>query len=149
MGGRLCLIAILAALAGLPATAQAAPQWLDPVPVSPAGGDVHDNSSDIAMDANGDTIAVWIRDNAVEASFRPASGTFGPVETVPYTSDGAGALYLTVQFDGSTAVIVFLEATTSAGFVVARAVRNPDGTYGETKVISSPGRTTSVPLSAG
>jgi hypothetical protein len=149
MGGRTCFIAILAALAALPATADAATQWLDPVPVSPAGGDVTDNSSDVAMSANGDTVAVWVRGAVLEASFRPAGGTFGPVESVPVTSDATGVADPFVAFDGSTAVMVFFEFTNGPGFAVARAVRNPDGTYGEAKTISTPGRYAAEQFVAG
>jgi hypothetical protein len=138
------LVGLALAVASLPASADAAPIWLDPVPLSPAGSDVNENNFDVAMSAAGDVLAVWGRGGVVEASFRPAGGSFGPVETVPAIPGGSSATGPVAAFDGRTAVIAYSQFL-NPGIVAAAATRNADGTYAETKQISAPGLYASVP----
>jgi hypothetical protein len=135
---RVCLLAVvLACLA--PAAGHAAPTWLAPTSLSPVGADAADGNYDVAMSAQGDTLAVWQRGPFLESSFRPAGGTFGPVVPVPNLTGAAAALTPVVAFDGQIGVIVF-EQDMNPGFIVARAVRKLDGTFTGARAISSQGR---------
>src|SRR5947208_5125863 len=76
---------VLLALAGA-APAAAAPQWLPPHDVTTSAGAVATPS--VASDALGTVVAVWLSDQAVLSSSRPAAvGAWEP----PHTLSAAGA----------------------------------------------------------
>src|SRR3954465_3646628 len=69
--------------------AQAAPTWLLPGPVSDPADPVQDTftfGTRVAFDTQGNALAVWPRsvgpDQTVQASFRPAGGSFSPSANV-------------------------------------------------------------------
>jgi hypothetical protein len=80
--GALCAIA-----AAKPPSVHAAPGWTEPIDVA-EGSHSGDDSADVAMDAKGDVVLVWVQQNgetsSVDAAWRPPGGTFStPVTLSP------------------------------------------------------------------
>ncbi len=66
-------------------SALATPGWLSPIEVA-EGSHNADDSADVAMDARGDTLLVWVQHNGenslIEAAWRPAGGAFSTPTTL-------------------------------------------------------------------
>ena len=109
------------ALAG---SAAAAP-WSAPAQRSPVAAEA--SSPRIAVNANGDAVAVWTRldgdQRQVEAALRPAGAPdWGPAETVSLIGDG-DAYLPAVAIDSAGAAYAVWTRTTRGGLVVQAAVR--------------------------
>src|SRR5690348_1979394 len=72
----------LSLLGAAPAAAE--PGWLAPADLSPPGQNA--TEPQVAVDASGDAVAVWARSDGshqvIQASARPAGGTWGPAVTL-------------------------------------------------------------------
>jgi hypothetical protein len=110
--------------------------WVAPTPpLSAAGKDA--SNGDIAVDRDGDVLVAWVRDNKVEAVFRPAGGTFGAPQPV---STGNAPNAPSVAFDPQGgAIMVWTQADGSTRPAYA-AYRPDGGAFGTGVPISEPGR---------
>jgi PKD domain-containing protein/putative metal-binding protein len=98
-GALLCAAFLWLALAP---PAQAAPDWVAPGTVSGFSGSGV-SEPDIATNARGDTVAVWVINGVVQARLRPPGGPFGPIQTLsdagatdPHVAIDAGGNFMAV-----------------------------------------------------
>jgi PKD domain len=91
---------------------------------------------DVAANARGDTIASWTRNagagtQVVEASFRPAGGSFGPPQSIGSTSPcyrlGFAGPTPDVALDGQGGAVIVFQGLSDRGTPVARAAIKPAG----------------------
>lgn len=68
--------------------------------LSPAGGN---SIGPVAMDSDGDAVAVWTRDGKIQARTRSAAGAFGPVQTL--SAAGAGEAKIAVDSAGDALAV--------------------------------------------
>lgn len=113
------------AVVGLPAGAAAAPTWLPVVTLSDAGQDAQ--TPQVAVDANGDAIAVWVPSRGTEplgaqVARRPA----GAAWTSPVTLSQLPAYDLHVATDAKGDAVAVWESHPHASYRV-QAVRRPAG----------------------
>ena len=125
----LLLLLVFGALFG-PASAIAAPTWLAPSQLSSSKEGL--NSPDLAMDARGNSVAVWSAPEGsaverIEASVRPAGGSWsGPV---PLSAGGVKAQDPQVAVDDAgDATVVWSQEEGSA--TVLRSVTMSAGSDG-------------------
>ena len=139
--GVLCAAIMALVCAWSPAAAQATITWGSTQTLSPTG--VTASSSQVATDAAGDAIAVWLQDNPtaqltgggtgdlvqLKEAYRPAGGFFGAATTL---SDGSGsASEPSVAMNASgQAVVVYDEQGTGVNEVVYALTIGP-GSFDE------------------
>jgi hypothetical protein len=119
-----------------PASAGAAPSWLAPLTISEAGSPAV--LPRLAVNANGDALAVWQRsdgsNNRIQASFRPAGGSFGAPETL----SEAGATSFEPQValnDAGDAVVVWRREGSPQR--IHAAFRPAGGSFGAPETLSA------------
>ncbi len=119
------LVAALLLVLG-PAQALAAPAWLDAEPQSAT--EPFESGPDVATDAVGNSVAVWLDNGQVRAAFRPRGGTWGPSEDLDPGAELENAPpRVTVQPDGQfVAVWVTARLVTEDGYPL-RWARRPAG----------------------
>ena len=139
MRAKLSIAAVLAVAVAAPAavggTTSVKPVWLAPVELTPRT----DNSiwdQDVALDLNGDALAVWAGRGGVASSFRPAGGAWqAPVQL---SACGTSAR---VAFDASgTATAAWLQCTATGGARVTTAFRRYHTGWSQPVALSTPGR---------
>lgn len=127
------------------APAQAAPTWLSPLPLSEAGR--HAGSPDVAVDAEGNVIAVWEGSDGIDrrayAAVRPAGGAFGDPQTLSEAGQGVNGLDLAVNPSG-VAVVVWSRSDGTKVRIQA-ATRQPGATFGPPETISAAGQSAHGP----
>lgn len=112
------------ALVLLAGTAQAAPRWLAPVPVSgPMTFDARD--IDVAGDGSGGAAAVWSRRGFMQAAVRNPGGLWGSVQTL-YSGAGWAAGARVAMSAAGEALAVWTEDAA----VVRGSLRPPGGAFG-------------------
>ena len=140
---KLSLAAVLVVAAAVPAatgsTTLVRPVWLSPVELT-QGSDYSIGEQRVAVDPRDNLLAVWSGSIGVEASYRPAGGSWqAPVQLA---ACGAG---VTAAFDaGGNATVVWLQCG-GAVSQMTTAVRRVDGTWSSPVVLSTPGRSIIYP----
>jgi hypothetical protein len=134
----------IAALALAPATTSAS--WTEPVLLSAAGADA--NNPHVAMDRDGDAVAVWNRVdgsfNRIEARARTAAGTWGAV-TPPLSVAGQHAVDPRVALDeDGDALIVWMRSDGTNDRIQSRT-RSKTGALGPIETLSAAGGDAEVP----
>jgi hypothetical protein len=137
------LFALLAA-----APAGAAPAWLSPEAVSSREGEAF--SPKVAVDAAGDSTAVWYRDDgtreAVEVNTRPAGGRWaiaGPLSDTARIADDPE-----VAVDPAGDAVVVWEEVVGGHFLIEARVRPAGGSWGAAEQLSSEGQSAIEPVVA-
>jgi hypothetical protein len=129
--------AAAALAAALPAPAHAAPSWLTPNNVSGAGRDA--SAPRIAVDGDGNALAVWVRSNGthaiVQAATRPAGGTWSSPENLSLAGQNAGSPDVGVS-PGGNAVAVWSRFNGTYS-VVQAATRPAGGSWSAARDLSS------------
>ncbi len=114
------LCAVLAV--GLLAPALAGAVWTAPVTVSGAGEDA--SSPQVAVDADGDAVFVWVRSDGtndrIQARARSAAGTLSAVQNVSAAGEDASSPQVAVDADGD-AVFTWLRFDGTSDRIQARA----------------------------
>ena len=132
-GGRAAfLLVLVAGMLSAPAAGASAAGWLPAVDTSPVATNATNmdlSLQDVAVDDQGNAVAVWVQSaggpEIVEAATRPAGGSWsGPVDVSSLGEDALG-LKVAVNPDGDAAVVWM--GLTSAGGVVIRAAGRPVG----------------------
>jgi PKD repeat protein len=108
----------------------AAPNWLDPADLSKPGRNA--SNPQVAMDAAGDTLAIWERQSTLDPSFntqmssRAAGGAFtAPVDLVPKGTEPQ----LAVARDGEAVAVWRRLAIPPGVYVIEAATRPPGGSF--------------------
>ena len=90
-------------------------------------------SPQVAVAADGTTIASWSANGVVQARTRPPGGTFAPpVDLPPGAQVAVGA-------DGTTTAVWYRRNGADTNFVVQASTRPPGGTFGPPVDLSAPG----------
>jgi PKD domain len=101
----------------------------------------------VAVDPSGDAIAVWYRSDGsnyrVQASFRPAGGSFGAAVTL--SAPGGDGRDPQVAFDAAGNAIVVWRRSNGANLIAQAAVRPAGGGFGSPVDLSAAGGDASVP----
>ena len=136
--GAFALVAGLALLASAPAAASAS--WGEPLFLSPAGQDA--NSPDIAMDKDGDALAIWNRVdgafNRVEVRPRSAAGVWGAVSP-PLSPAGQHASDPQVALDEDGDALLIWRRSDGANQRVQYRTRSKTGVLGPVGNLSNTG----------
>jgi hypothetical protein len=143
---RATLITLITAFAlglTLVASAGAAPTWVPATTL--ASSTLGEGAPVVAMDAHGDTVAVWSlrvanssspsTHGVVQASVRPAGGPWGPAEPLSDPTLNAGSPVVAIDPAGD-AVALFTQNTASTTSAVFMAARVPGGAFGAPVAIS-------------
>lgn len=98
----------------------------------------------VAIDPNGNAVAVWTRFdgvfNRIQASSRPAGGSFGAVQTLSVANKNSDSPQVSIDPNGTaTAVWVTYDGTGSTSRIVA-ATRPLGGSFGAEETISFNGQ---------
>ncbi len=129
------------------APAAAPASWTEPLLLSGAGRDA--NSPHVAMDRDGDAVAVWNRVdetffNRIEARPRTAAGAWGAVQT-PLSPGGQHAVEPRVALDGDgDGLIVWVRSDGSNTRIQART-RSRTGALGPVQTLSQADRDAEEP----
>jgi hypothetical protein len=138
------LAVVLAGTAVLAPAAGAAPVWTAPVELSAPGHTAYEQH--VAVDPQGNAVAVWQRFNGVvtvvQAATRPAGGTWGPPVDISGTEGSAQLPRVAIDAAGEA---VATWDTTLGVNVVQVATLPPGGTWSTPRTISEPGRNSSDP----
>jgi hypothetical protein len=139
------LVLALAATLLVPAGAQATPTFLSATNVSDAGQDAFEPR--VAEDSSGNSLMVWTRSDGtnirIQAKFRAADGTWGPVATI--SEAGRDASEPQVAFDPTgNAIAVWVQSDGSHGRTHA-AFRPTGGSFGGDQTISAATQDASAP----
>jgi hypothetical protein len=143
-------VAVAAALAlmAAPGAAQAAPSWLAPTPLSIPSQDAGEQQ--VAVDAQGDATAVWVRSdgshNLVQASTRPAGGSWSVPATLSAAGQSADQPQVAVDAHGN--VTALWERNNGTQDVVQVAVRPAGGSWSSPSSLSSPSVSAQYPQMA-
>jgi len=137
--GQITAIALGFVWVSLVASASAAPTWLSPVGLSAAGQNA--GYSQVAVDANGDAVAVWRRSNGtnelIEAASRQAEGTWQAPVQLSATGQNAYGPQVAIDAQGD-AVAVW--GRSNGALTIIQASSKPAGGAWETPVdLSVPG----------
>jgi hypothetical protein len=118
--------------------------WSVPTSLSTSGRDGQEPR--IAVNARGDTVAVWasvsIRGWTVESAYRPAGGSWQT--TVPLDSLGPGTGAPAVVIDGLGVATAVWATTQGSGYKVSAATRQADGTWSKPVALSGLDRNGSI-----
>lgn len=124
----------------LPQSAAAAPTWLAPNNLAPAG---NGSEPSIALDAAGDAFAVWARSGTVQASERPAGKTWSAAQGISGGCVNASGVQLAVSPAGR-AVAVW-ECPKAGNTIVEAATRAAGGSWSAPHDLSAPGHDAHAP----
>jgi PKD domain/PASTA domain len=127
-------------LVALPQSAAAAPTWLKAKNLSAT---VNGSDPTVAVDASGDSFAVWTRSGTVQASQRPAGTTWSKAQDVSGGCVDARGAELAVS-PGGRAVVVW-ECPKGGNTIVQAATRRPGGDWSAPHDLSAPGHDAHVP----
>ena len=133
-------------LLGFAGAAYAAPTWLPPAPVSDEPvEDTFTIGQQVAFDSQGNALAVWPRsdgpDQVIQASFRPAGGSFGAIDDISDVStrcDSCG-LGVAVEFDAQGNALALWNQADGADQRIYAGFRPAGGSFGEAAPISDAG----------
>jgi hypothetical protein len=118
--------------------------WSVPTSLSTSGRDGQEPQ--VAVDARGDTVAVWasvsIRGWTVESAYRPAGGSWQP--TVPLDALGPGTGAPDVVIDSAGVATAVWATTAGSGYEVTASTRQADGTWSKPVALSGPDATASI-----
>lgn len=122
--------------------ASAAPVFSPPIDASPSTDDSY--APEVAIDAAGNAVAVWLNRvgpgyvYAIDASYRPAGGTFSaPVQLSDSSQPAAAAPH--VKFDGAGNALAVWSSYNASGYVVQTASRPAGGSFSLPVDMSGPG----------
>jgi hypothetical protein len=111
-----------------------------PQTLSDAGGSAS-QFTQIAVDALGNALAVWRRSDGtnlrIQASFRPADGTFGPAQTLSNADENAG--FQQFAFDAQGNALAVWEASDGSNERIRASFRPAGGPFGLPQTISNAG----------
>ena len=146
------LLLALAATLVMATPAEAVPQWLAPVTLSPQSSGELQNAT-IASDAAGHLAAVWMKQTGsaplqytAQLSRRSPGGGFGPVVNISQASEQQTAVDVGVDGSG-TATVVWNE--TIGGVTEVKAMRvSPDGTKTGAQTLAATGDEPRVAVNA-
>jgi hypothetical protein len=129
----------------LPGGALAAPAWLAPSDLSATGQMVE--RPQVAVDPQGDAVAVWARSNGsdliIGSAERPAGGTWSaPVELSAPGEEAHGAQ---VALDAGGDAVAVWERSNGSNVVVESAERPAGGTWSAPVELSAPGEEATNP----
>jgi PKD domain len=117
----LLLLIVAAFLLVAPGRALATPQWLPAEPQDAAGSGA---AADVAADADGNAVAVWLSAGEVRASYRPRGGPWGPPENLdPGAAINTTQPRVTVQPNGQFVAVWVVDGAGSS----LRWARRPAG----------------------
>ena len=137
-------VASVAALVGAQA-ALATPAWLAPVDLSASAQ--NELGPDVALDGAGDAIGVWDRSNGsnsiVQASLRPAGGTFGT--PVDLSATGRDADEARVAADSAGDAVAVWRRYDGSRYIIQASVRPAGGSFGEPVDLSASGQNAADP----
>jgi hypothetical protein len=137
------VVAMLAGCALLPALAGAA--WSGPVDLSAAGQDAY--GPQVALDANGDAVAVWWRSDGsnpvVQAASRSRRGTWSTPADL--SAAGQDATEQQVALDQKGDAVVVWDRFDGSNFIVQAATRPKGGTWSSPADLSAPGHSAIEP----
>lgn len=96
---------------------------------------------DIAVNDNGDAVATWSRSDGsnmrVEASIRPAGGSFGPVQVLSPAGQNVHQPKAAIDAQGEATVVWELNnLSPTTGSTIQAAIRRPGETFGPAKNLS-------------
>jgi hypothetical protein len=132
---------VLAMIAAAPAAA--APGWQPPIGLSAAGENA--DTPRIALDPQGDAVAVWTRSDGtntiIQAATRPAGGSWQPPSNVSATGQDSNQPGIALDSQGN-AVAVWTNATSGT---IQAGVRPAGGSWQTPSNLSEPGQTASEP----
>jgi PKD domain len=138
-------LAALAASLISSAPAPAAPAWLPPLDLSKAGANAFEPQ--VAVDAAGDTVAVWGRFNGtnaiVQSSSRPAGSSFSA--PVDLSQVGGNATQPRVAVDAAGNAVVVWSRFDGANNVIQAAFRPVGGGFSAPVDLSLPGKSAFAP----
>ena len=127
-------------LGGGAGSAWAAPAWLAPQDLSAAGQDAYDPQ--VAVDGQGNAIAVWSRFDGtnliVQAAARAAGGSFGAPQDLSAAGQKAG--FPEVAVDGQGNAIAVWSRFDGTNFIVQAAARAAGGSFGAPRDLSAAGQ---------
>ena len=130
----LALLALLAALA-LPSLAAAAPRWLAPTDLTPAGERA--SSPRVVIGPDGSSTAAWVSGGIVRVATRPPGTAAWPAPVDVSAAGASGIVDLVVDPAGNVAVA--WTTTVGAGIVALHAaVRPAGGAFGPAEDIPGP-----------
>jgi hypothetical protein len=115
---------------------------LGPVSDAPTGGD---SQPSIAVDPDGDAIAVWSQDNGsgsdVWAATRPAGGTWAAAQKLTLSQDNRDVFdpAVTLDDDGNAIITWIRDAGTNGPQIIQYAEKPVDGAIGATTTLPSSG----------
>jgi hypothetical protein len=99
-----------------------------------------DNSPEVAVDGQGNAVAIWERrdgtDRRIQAAFRPAGGSFGPPQTLSTDDDNILEQQLALDGQGS-AVAVWLWKRDGANDRIQAALRPAGGNFSPPQTLST------------
>jgi hypothetical protein len=138
---RRALIVAMLALSFVSADAHAAGTWMAPQVVSRAGADVSTGEGDLAVDADGDVLAVWgDPDGKVYGSFRGAGGAFSAPAPIRPDADAVFPAPQAAFDDSGSATVVWGRPETDPTYGAVRriyvSVRSPSGEFSAPQRIS-------------
>ena len=132
-------------LGGGAGSAWAAPAWLAPQDLSAAGQHAYDPQ--VAVDGQGNAIAVWQRfdgtSSIVQAAVLAVGGSFGAPQDV--SAAGQHAYDPQVAVDGRGNAIAVWSASNGTNFIVQAAARAAGGSFGVPQDVSAAGQDAGFP----
>jgi len=139
--GVMALLALACGASG----ASAAPAWLAPVDLSAAGQNA--DGAGVAVDRQGNAIAVWTRSNGadsiVQAAVRAPGGGFGPAQDLSVAGNSASVPQIALDAHGNA--IAVWQRSNGANSIVQAAFRPAGGSFGAAQNLSAAGQHASDP----
>jgi len=139
------VLAILVLLGLAAPAAPAAPAWLAPATLSAAGQ--HASAPQIALDGDGNAVAVWHRFDGthtiVQSAVRPAGGAWQP--PVALSAPGADAVDPQVAFDGAGDAFAVWTRSDGTNQIAQAAVRPAGGAWQSPVALSGAGQDAAYP----
>ncbi|HEX3911594.1 MAG TPA: PKD domain-containing protein [Solirubrobacteraceae bacterium] len=143
-----CLGACLALGAGLSTSAEAAPAWLPPLDVSTSG--VDGLEPQVAVDAAGDTTAVWERvenlQQVVQSAYRPAGGSWQAPVTLSVDAPTEDSFVPQVAMNAEGDTVVVWAHYNGGSEVVEAAYRSAGGGWSAPTIVSPAGNEVPHPV---
>jgi len=134
-GSRLVVTVVALALCA-PASASAAPTWLEPLDVSTDATSAS-STLDVAIDDSGAVTVAWQQDSTVFVSTRPPGGTFSAKEPLSEAGQDASNPRLVSNAAGES-VVAWLEVV-GGDTIVRYAYRPAGGNFGDAQDLSGAG----------
>jgi hypothetical protein len=140
MSCRVLAAGLVLLILALPQSAAAAPTWLAPKNLSASG---NGGELNVRVDAAGDAFAVWTRSGTVQATQRPAGGTWSAAQGISGSCIAAQGVELAVSPAGK-AVAVW-ECPKGGYTIVQATTRRPGGSWSAPHDLSAPGHDAHAP----